>query len=552
MWTFIVVFILLTAGYSAQTYDNSVGGNLYRCCPSKQVVSQIKSSHSSYDRQWKVECKPFDAALSCSWSGFFNLYEKELNYNCPANHVIAGVRSNYEHAHRDRKWSILCCTAPKLITFECRETPMVNYWNEDFDWCVPGDNFLTGIQTRDRNNHGDHRWSFSYCRATTVDTQSVNSQILAANDPIENFLTEGDVFVPNVRNARICANCKWPKLSGLVQVPYTMSGSFTSSEKIRINDAISEFHLSTCVRFVPHKGQTNYIGIVKATGCWSLVGRSKGYQQLSLGSGCISNGIIQHELIHALGFWHEQSRTDRDIYVKINFENIKDGKEGNFKQRETNNLNVPYDYTSVMHYGPRAFSKNGRDTITPLRPSAVIGQRIGMSENDILKINKLYGCKDYLHKNGEWDNELGGVLSRQCPSGQALSGITSVHNDGKNDRLWAISCKAFKERGTCRLSDYANSYCAGMDFKCADNEVIAGAYSVHHSYYQDRRWRFYCCRVPGFVLFNCKEEPKINYWKENFSWAVPSSNFLTGVKSDFDIPTRDRRWSFTYCQIKRQ
>ncbi|GLD67223.1 uncharacterized protein AKAME5_001858100 [Lates japonicus] len=464
MWTFIVVFILLTAGYSAQTYDNSVGGNLYRCCPSKQVVSQIKSSHSSYDRQWKVECKPFDAALSCSWSGFFNLYEKELNYNCPANHVIAGVRSNYEHAHRDRKWSILCCTAPKLITFECRETPMVNYWNEDFDWCVPGDNFLTGIQTRDRNNHG--------------------------------------------------------------------------SEKIRINDAISEFHLSTCVRFVPHKGQTNYIGIVKATGCWSLVGRSKGYQQLSLGSGCISNGIIQHELIHALGFWHEQSRTDRDIYVKINFENIKDGKEGNFKQRETNNLNVPYDYTSVMHYGPRAFSKNGRDTITPLRPSAVIGQRIGMSENDILKINKLYGCKDYLHKNGEWDNELGGVLSRQCPSGQALSGITSVHNDGKNDRLWAISCKAFKERGTCRLSDYANSYCAGMDFKCADNEVIAGAYSVHHSYYQDRRWRFYCCRVPGFVLFNCKEEPKINYWKENFSWAVPSSNFLTGVKSDFDIPTR--------------
>lgn len=235
---------------------------------------------------------------------------------------------------------------------------------------------------------------------SVLDTQIVNSQILAANQPIAKYLKEGDVFVPKTRNARICDNCKWPKSSPVVQVPYALSGAFTSSDKSKIGDAITTFHLSTCIRFVPYKDQTNYISIVKATGCWSYAGRIGGSQKLSLGEGCIQKGIIQHELIHAIGFWHEQSRADRDIYVKINYENIMDGQERNFHQLETNNLNVPYDYSSVMHYAPKDFSKNGGDTITPLAPSVNIGQRVGMSQNDILKINKLYSCSKYTHKYG--------------------------------------------------------------------------------------------------------------------------------------------------------
>lgn len=181
-------------------------------------------------------------------------------------------------------------------------------------------------------------------------------------------------------------------------MPYAISESFSSSDRSKIDAAISVFHLSTCIRFVPHTGQTNYISIVKGEGCWSNVGQIGGSQQLSLGKGCIYNGIIQHELIHSLGFWHEQSRTDRDIYVKINYENILDVHVNNFYPHETNNLNVPYDYSSVMHYGPKDFSKNGQDTITAFDASAVIGQRAGMSDTDILMLNRLYGCSEYMHK----------------------------------------------------------------------------------------------------------------------------------------------------------
>ncbi|XP_056243440.1 tolloid-like protein 2 [Seriola aureovittata] len=552
MWNFIVVLVLLTAGYRAQVYDNNPEGVLFRVCPYRHVVSQIKSSHTDSDRQWKIECNTelnaLDSTRQCYWSSFYKLYEQEMSFNCRANGVVAGVYSDYSGSHGDRRWIFLCCTSPKLITFECRETPMVNYWNENFNWHVPGDNLLTGVQTHNKNNNGDHRWSFSYCRGITTDDLAVSSQILSANSPMENLLTEGDVMVPRTRNARVCGNCRWPKSNQVVQVPYTISDAFSSSEKVAIQNAIDDFHLSTCIRFTLRTGQTSYISIVKKVGCWSLIGRSGATQELSLGNGCINNGIIQHELIHALGFWHEQSRTDRDIYVKINYENILSGRERNFHLLETNNLNVPYDYSSVMHYGAKDFSKNGRDTITPLSPTATIGQRIRMSDNDILKINKVYSCRNYLHKNGEWDNELGGVLSRQCPSGQAVSAIRSSHNDDKNDRLWGISCKAFKVTRTCQWSRYVNEYWGHMDFKCANNEVIAGVHSVYNSIMGDRRWKFYCCSAPGFTMVNCKDEPLVNYWKEYFNWPVASSNYLTGVKSYFDSQTRDRRWSFTYCQ----
>lgn len=64
--------------------------------------------------------------------------------------------------------------------------------------------------------------------------------------------------------------------------------------------------------------------------CFSSVGDQQNGQILSLGSGCDHKAVIEHELLHALGFYHEQSRTDRDDYVDIWLDEVTPGMSKNF------------------------------------------------------------------------------------------------------------------------------------------------------------------------------------------------------------------------------
>ncbi|XP_061646139.1 high choriolytic enzyme 1-like [Phyllopteryx taeniolatus] len=229
------------------------------------------------------------------------------------------------------------------------------------------------------------------------DTVDISTTILTINNGSEVFLLEGDLLVPKTRNAIKCLyqSCLWNRASnGHVTIPYVVSREFPEWEKRKIETAMRSFHGSTCIRFVPRSNEYDYISVENKGGCYSALGRQGGKQVVSIKrGGCLYHGIIQHELNHALAFHHEQNRSDRDGYVRINWENIDPAMAHNFDMQDTNNLNTPYDYGSIMHYGRTAFSTNGRDTITPIPDARVqIGQRQGMSNWDIERINVLYGC----------------------------------------------------------------------------------------------------------------------------------------------------------------
>jgi len=74
----------------------------------------------------------------------------------------------------------------------------------------------------------------------------------------------------------------------------------------------------------------------------------------------VQNGTIAHEIGHAVGFWHEQSRPDRDVYVVVHPGNVSTGKLYNFQRRtwgEMVTLDSPYDLGSSMHYGAKVITR---------------------------------------------------------------------------------------------------------------------------------------------------------------------------------------------------
>ncbi|XP_054141102.1 meprin A subunit beta [Melozone crissalis] len=225
----------------------------------------------------------------------------------------------------------------------------------------------------------------------------IDQDIFDINEALGLDLFEGDIKLPEDRNSIIGDNYRWPHV-----IPYVLENSLEMNAKGVILKAFEQYRLKTCIDFKPWEGEKNYISVFKGSGCWSSVGNLQmGLQQLSIGANCDRIGTVQHEFLHALGFWHEQSRSDRDDYVTIVWDRIQSGKEHNFNKYDDNRsdfLNVPYDYNSVMHYSKTAF-KNGTDpTIITNIPDFidVIGQRMDFSEYDLKKLNRLYNCTSSL------------------------------------------------------------------------------------------------------------------------------------------------------------
>ncbi|EDO45685.1 predicted protein, partial [Nematostella vectensis] len=194
---------------------------------------------------------------------------------------------------------------------------------------------------------------------------------------------------------------QWP--GGLV--PYTIDASLGRLSVIM--EGMREWSSKTCIKFKKRTNERGYINFKSGFGCFSNLGHLGIKQDIVLGQGCWKTGIVAHEIAHALGFLHEQSRPDRDQYVTIVWNNIADGKIDQFKiYGSIDSLGTPYDYGSVMHYAPRAFTKNGQPTIVPKQSGVsmfVLCALVG--KNESLKFNfafsadcfdKHHSCSDLL------------------------------------------------------------------------------------------------------------------------------------------------------------
>ncbi|XP_063633552.1 hatching enzyme 1.2-like [Cydia splendana] len=221
------------------------------------------------------------------------------------------------------------------------------------------------------------------------------------------------------RNAYIWPNTKWPDN---VVVYEFAEGHFTQAAQNAILNGIAAIERNSCVRFrLRNNNDRNYVRVTNFNdGCYAHVGywSTRGVHILNLTwPSCSLHTTIVHEWLHILGFLHMQSTHNRDDYVRIMWENIWPGMEHNFDKYESNivnNMGLPYEYASSMHYGGYGFSINGRPTMVALYDwHGQMGQQDYVSYWDYLRVRRHYNCP------GAWSEDVQG--EPQQPSAEPLT-----------------------------------------------------------------------------------------------------------------------------------
>ena len=161
--------------------------------------------------------------------------------------------------------------------------------------------------------------------------------------------------------------------------------------------ALNSFNTTFAGQFqwVPRTNQRNYVDInmdgQSSNSCYAALGYTGGKESIEGVSGGCNVSAMLHEMGHIMGFAHEQSRVNRNSYLSIDFSNIAPSSQGQYTQDFASTMDLGlYDYSSLMEYGPRGFTRNGNPEMESIPVGINFGDPPTFSTGDIDALNRLY------------------------------------------------------------------------------------------------------------------------------------------------------------------
>ncbi len=260
------------------------------------------------------------------------------------------------------------------------------------------------------------------------------------------------------------------------EVPYDFDNSFFGAQtgetandiatrqavRARIDQAINNWNRNAAITWRRKNNEDrDYVEFAPRTGLCgtvrcgrSALGRTDGVQQIwftrpTSPADVLSTGTFMHEMGHAVGLGHEHTRVDRRDFVDIIWREIMTSRIGNFQPRSQASVELGgYDYGSIMHYGPFAFSATGNRTIVPTQPGVTIGQRTALSAGDLAGIRSF--CPQVIQAQGVGRRGDGaGMTLIQADSDPDLELLLMAYDDPENQNKFRL-----------RLCDFTNEFSA--------------------------------------------------------------------------------------------
>lgn len=234
--------------------------------------------------------------------------------------------------------------------------------------------------------------------------------------------------------------------------------------------------------------------------------------------------------------WHEQSRSDRDEYVKILYHNILTDDTANYRKISNTKNFCDYDYASIMHYS--AFL-NGKQVIQPLKPLPYgmtihdLGQASELSPCDINGIKHLYSKNTMTLNPGQYKRSPNGDFDLKYQNDGNL--VLRRRSDGKI--LWT-SRTADASAGSCVMQGDGN-----LVIRNAGGQIVWRSGTGGDDFFFSR---LAMQNDGNLVIYNRDDQP---VWSTGTNGGKVAKDVLNpgeSLKPDKDIWSNNRQYQLKY------